>query len=93
MPRFNPRDVQEILDMLEEGLHSIPKLGKIEKMKMRSKIRRQGSWIFALLNPTAEMVYDRLEERLSDIFPLYPYDFKEKLKRLLKERAKLLRST
>ena len=93
MPRFNPRDVREILDMLEDRLNSIPKIGKIEKMKMRSKIRRQGSWIFALLNPTSEMVFERLEERLPDIFPLYPYDFRDKLKRFLEEKSKRLSST
>jgi hypothetical protein len=93
MPRFNPRDVREILDMLEDRLNSIPKIGKIEKMKMRSKIRRQGSWIFALLNPTAEMVFERLEERLPDIFPLYPYDFRDKLKRFLEEKSKRRIST
>jgi hypothetical protein len=92
MPRFNPRDVQEILDMLEDGISSIPKLGKIEKMKMRSQIRRQGGWISVLGRPSGEMIYQRLEERLSDIFPLYPYDFKDRLKRLLQDKSKLVRS-
>ena len=88
IPRFNPRDVREILDMLEDGITSIPKLGKIRRMKIGSKIRRQGSWILLLSNPSAEMIYQRLEERLSDIFPLYPYDFKHRLKRLLEEKSK-----
>jgi hypothetical protein len=52
-------------------------------MKMRSKIRRQEGWISALHNPTAEFILQRLQERLPDAFSLYPYGFKEKLKRLL----------
>ena len=33
MPRMNPRDVREILDMLEDEISFMPKLDKIEKMK------------------------------------------------------------
>lgn len=90
MPRFNPRDVKEIVDMLEDGIISIPKLTKIEKMKMRSKIRNQYGWISALSNPHAGMIYQRLEERLCNIFPLYPCDLRDKLKKLLKEKSKRL---
>jgi len=78
--------------MLEDGISSIPKLGKIEKMKMKSKIRRQGGWISALGSPSGEMIYQRLEERLSDIFPSYSYDFRDRLKRLLQDKSKLVRS-
>jgi hypothetical protein len=81
MPRLTPRDVWEILDMLENGIVAPSKLGKIERMKMRSKIRRQEGWISALHNPTAEFILQRLQESLSDVFPLYSYDFKEKSQR------------
>jgi hypothetical protein len=57
MPRLDTRDVKEILDMLEGEINFIPKLDKIEKMKMRSKIRKQANWLLAWSNPTAEMVY------------------------------------
>jgi hypothetical protein len=92
MPRFNPRDVKEILDMLEDGIPSVRKLGKVERIRMRGTIRRQHGWISALSNPSAEMIYRRLDERLSDLFALYSYDFKEKLRRLLEEKSKRVRS-
>ena len=43
MARLHTRDVKEILDMLEDGINVMPKLDKIGKMKMRSKIRKQVS--------------------------------------------------
>jgi hypothetical protein len=65
MARLNPRDVGEILQMLEDGINLMPKLDKREKMKMRIKIRKQFNWLSGLSNPTAEMLLLRLEERLS----------------------------
>jgi hypothetical protein len=92
MPRLGTRDVKEILDMLEDEINFIPKLDKIEKMKMRSSIRKQANWLLAWSNPTAEMIYRRLEERLSDVFSLYPYRFGDKVKKLLKVKAEHLNS-
>jgi hypothetical protein len=92
MPRFNPRDVREIIDMLEDGITSIRKLGKVEKITMMGKISRQDGWISALSNPSAEIIYQRLGERLSDLFPLSSYDFEEKLRRLLEQRSKCAHS-
>jgi hypothetical protein len=57
MLRFDTRDVKEILDMLEDEISFIPKLDKKEKMKMRSKIRKQANWLLAWSNATAEMIY------------------------------------
>jgi hypothetical protein len=92
MPCLGTRDVKEILDMLEDEINYIPKLDKIEKMKMRSTIRKQVNWLLAWSNPTAEMMYRRLEERLSDVFSLYPYGFSEKVKKLLKVKEERLHS-
>ena len=92
MPSLGTRDVKEILDMLEDEINFIPKLDKIEKMKMRSKIRKQVNWLLAWSNPTAEMIYRRLEERLSDVFSLYPYGVTDKVKKLLKVKTERLRA-
>ena len=92
MPRLGTRDVREILDMLEDGINFVPKLDKIEKMKMRSKIRKQASWLLELRNPTAEMIFLTLEHRLSDVFSLYPYGFSDRLRKLLREKSARLRS-
>jgi len=92
MARLDIRDVKEIFDMLEDEISFIPKLDKIEKMKMRSKIKKQANWFLAWSNPATEMIYHRLEERLSDVFSLYPYGVSDKVKKLLKVKSEHLHS-
>jgi len=87
MARLNPRDVGEILQMLEDGINLMPKLDKREKMKMRIKIRKQFNWLSGLSNPTAEILLLKLEERLSDVFSLYPYGFSDTVKKLLEKKS------
>jgi hypothetical protein len=73
--------------MLEDGINAAPKLNKIENMKMRSKIRKQGTWLLELRNPKAEMIFQTLEWRLSDVFSLYPYGFSDRIRELLREKS------
>jgi len=40
MARLTPRDIQEILQALEDGIRFITNLSKAEKLTMRNKIRR-----------------------------------------------------
>jgi len=91
--RLNQGDVREILQALEDGINFMPKLGKREKMKMRIKIRKQFNWLSELSNPTAEMLFYRLEERLSDVFSSYPFGFGDRVKKLLQEKSARLRSS
>ena len=83
MLQLNPRDVREIIDMLEYEIASSPKRFKGERMQIRSKIRRQEAWLLALQDPTPEFIIQKLQERLPTVFSMYPYGFKDKLKKLL----------
>ena len=86
MARFSSRDIQEILQVLEDGLRLIPKLSKPKKVAMRSKIRKQYAWLSGLIDPTAEMVVHDLDKRLPDLFPLCPCGFTDRLQELLKKK-------
>ena len=88
MARLTARDVTAILQFLEDGMRLIPKINRAQKMAARSRIRRQFSWLSQLSAPTAGMVLNELEQRLSDLFSLYPMGFSEKLKELVKEKLK-----
>jgi hypothetical protein len=83
MSGFDKQEVKEILDLLEEELNLIQKLDKIEKMKIRSSIRKQANWIMGVRNPTTDRVYRILEDKLPDAFSVYPYEFSNKLRDLL----------
>jgi len=89
MDRFSKHDVREIIDMFESELIIIPKMNKIEKIKMVSRIRKQRSWLLAFRNPTSERVFRKLEERLSGLFSVCTYGFSDKLKELLELKIKM----
>jgi hypothetical protein len=87
MGRFGKRDVRSIIELLERELDAVPRLEKVEKMKLRSKIRQQENWLVATEDPKPEKVLIKLQGRLSDIFRLYPGAFKEKLVEALKMKC------
>jgi hypothetical protein len=87
MSRLSKQDVSEIIDLLENELDSIRKLDRIEKMKMRSKIRKQTNWLISFGNPASEKIFKKLEDKLPDVFSLYPFGFSDTLKKLLKVKV------
>ena len=88
MARLTARDVSTVLQFLEDGIRLIPKMNRAQKMAARSRIRRQFNWLAQLGAPTAGMVLNELEQRLPDLFPLYPVGFREELKELVKGKLK-----
>jgi hypothetical protein len=89
MSRSSKKHVNEIIETLENELNSIKKLDRIDKMKMRTQIRKQANWLFTFRNPTPVKIFDKLEEKLPSVFFLYPYGFSDKLKDLLKKVLKI----
>lgn len=87
MPRLSPQDVRDIIETLENGINFIPRVSNIEKMKMRSKIREQESWLQEWRNPPAEAILQKLEGKLNSIFMLYTHDFVDKLRRLISDKT------
>jgi hypothetical protein len=77
----------DLVELLENELDAVPRLGRFEKMRLRTSIRRQGNWLLMLENPKPAKIIFRLEGRLAEIFRLYPPRFKEKLGRYLKEKC------
>jgi hypothetical protein len=92
MARLRPDDVREILQLLEDGITLIPKLDKMDRIRLRSKIRKQYSWLATLNDPNVDAIYRKLEERLSDIFRLYPFGFDETVKKALARKLAHFRS-
>ena len=88
MARFSKNDVKEIVELLEHELDSLRNIDRLEKMKMRSRIRKQASWLLMFRNPTSLKIIDKLEAKLSDIFRLYLYGFSDKLKDLLEKKIR-----
>lgn len=92
MARLRPDEVREILQILEDGMQLMPKLDKMDRIRIRNKIRKQYSWLAMLNNPHADTLYRKLEERLQDVFRLYPFGFEERFKKLLTRKLAHFRS-
>jgi hypothetical protein len=86
MARLTARDVTTILQFLEHGIRLIPKTNRAQKMAAGSRIRRQFSWPSQPSALTAWIVLNELDQRLADLFHLYPIGSKEKLTELVKEK-------
>jgi hypothetical protein len=92
MARLRPDDVREILQILEDGISLMPKLDKMDRIRLRSRIRKQYSWLSALSDPNVDAIFRKLEERLSDVFSLYPFGFADRVKKILAEKLAHFRS-
>ena len=88
MARLTEQDVTEIIEVLENELHGVPRLDRIEKMRMKTKIRHQASWLSLVLDPTPKKIFVKLRSRLSDVFFLFPYAFSDNFKEFLDEKIK-----
>ena len=88
MARLREEDITEIIEVLEYELYRVPNLNKIEKMRIKTKIRHQVSWLSTVINPTPKRVFDKLKNRLPDVFLLFPYGFSDNLKEFLDEKLR-----
>lgn len=88
MARFTRREVNEIIEWFEDELDSLRNIDRIDKMKLRSKIRKQGSWLMTFRNPTSLVIIKKMEENLFDVFRLFRSDFKDNFEKLIKEKIK-----
>jgi len=92
MARLRPDDVREILQILEDGINLMPKLDKMDRIRARSRIRKQYSWLSTLSDPNVDTIYRKLEERLSDVFSLYLFGFRDRVKKILAQKLAHFRS-
>lgn len=91
MASLEKSDALEIIKMLEDELNLIPKVDKMQKMKMRAKIRKQVGWLSSFRNPTGDRLYIGLEHRIPEVFSIFPYDFCNHLRDHLEIKLMTLR--
>ena len=80
---LSPRDIEATRRMFEDVLRRTRKVGRVEKMKLRSSVRRELSLASVLAQPTPEGLLSRWEEKLSEVFSIMSHRFKDDLKRLI----------
>ena len=91
MARLSEDTIREIVEMIEEELYSVRSLDRIEKMKMKTKIRHQTKWLMMILNPKPNIVLERMKKKMPELFSLLPYGFTEDFEEFLVEKMKDLK--
>lgn len=81
-------NVEQIYKMFERELMSMPKLDKIEKMKIRKKITDVLKPALETRNPKAKMILALVDDKLRDVLRLFfdEYEFRNRLERFLLEK-------
>jgi hypothetical protein len=91
MSRLSEDDVREVVELLEEKLQSVPQLDRIEKMRMKTKVRHQAAYLRTILNPTPKRVLDKLRSKMPEVFRAMPYDVSDTLQDFLDEKIRSIK--
>ena len=86
--KLTHRDIEDIRLLFEDALKRTKKVDRIEKMKIRGRVRIQLSHLIVWRNPTPERILYRWENKLQDVFVLFPNRFRDELKKLLAKKIK-----
>ena len=79
------RNIQDIRLMFEDMLRRNTLVDRMKKIEMRSRIRCELNRISMLINPTSDNIFRRLEDKLGDLFSLFPFWFRDDFKKLLSQ--------
>lgn len=90
MARLSEDTINEMTEMIESQLQCVQGLDRIEKMKMKTKIRQQSKWLGAVLNPSPKVLMEKIQKKMPDVFAALPYGFRDELKDFLEENIRNL---
>jgi hypothetical protein len=91
MSRLSEDDVREIVEIIEEQLQSTQQIDRIQKMRMKTKIRHQAAYLRTILNPTPKRVLEKLKSKMPDVFNALPYSVGDTLQDFLDEKIRTLK--
>jgi len=82
------RDAEEILQMFEKELNTIPGLARIEKMKLRKKIVNTLRPVLLEKGQNAKVILNIVDDKLYNVLSLFfdEYGFRKKLANLLSQK-------
>lgn len=79
-------DLLEISNWFEMALSQSTKVERKDKMRMRKKIRDELYLLLSWEKPTADIIFNRWEERLDKVFKAMPSSLRDDLFKLLKKK-------
>ena len=85
-------DLLEFTQWFEMALNQATKVERQDKMKMRRKIRDELYILLGWESPTPDVIFNRWEERLENVFKVMNPGLKDDLFRLLKKKLSMPKS-
>jgi len=79
-------DLLELSNWFEMALSQSSRLERKDKMRMRKKIRDELYLLLSWEKPTADVIFNRWEERLDKVFKVMPANLRDDLFRLLRKK-------
>jgi len=79
-------DLLELSNWFEMALCQSSRLERKDKMRMRKKIRDELYLLLSWEKPTADVIFNRWEERLDKVFKVMPANLRDDLLRLLRKK-------
>jgi len=79
-------DLLELSNWFEMALCQSSRLERKDKMRMRKKIRDELYLLLSWEKPTADVIFNRWEERLDKVFKVMPANLRDDLFRLLRKK-------
>ena len=83
MAKLRDRDIMDINKWFDEALNRLSRVDRKERMRMRRKVRDEVYFLLTWEKPTPNMIINRWEEKMRNVFLAMPYGLKEDLLRLL----------
>ena len=83
------KDIMDMLKWFEDTLSRLSRVDRKEKMKMRKKIRDELYLLLTWEKPTPDMIMNRWEERMGNVFKAMPFGAREELFKLMKKKMEM----
>jgi hypothetical protein len=87
--KLTQADIHDIREWFEDNLGCIQRVDKKVKMRMRKKIRDELFLLLTWEKPSPTAIMNRWEDRLSDVFSIMPYGFRDNLLKMLTKKIDL----
>jgi hypothetical protein len=84
--KLKDADVKDLTDLFEDALNRAQRLDKQQKIQFRKKIRNELFSLMAWELATPAGIITRWEERLSDVFAVLPFSFKDEVSQVLVDK-------
>lgn len=77
-------------EWFEEALGRAQRVDKRAKMQMRKKVRDELFLLLTWEKPSPTAIMNRWEDRLSEVFAVMPYEFKDNLLKMLTKKNRCI---